>query len=93
MAQILRVGQVPPATSQVEAETTRRPRAGSRKEAVMGVSGKIHTKEQLDDYANQHNPNNDAYQANLDNHSNQLNPNNPEYWNSRGEKIPEISVR
>lgn len=28
-----------------------------------GVSGKTHTKQQLDDYANQHNPNNKAYQA------------------------------
>ena len=32
-----------------------------------GVSGYTHTQAQLDDYANQHNPNNDAYQANLDN--------------------------
>ena len=29
-----------------------------------GVSGKTHTKQQLDDYANQHNPNNKAYKAN-----------------------------
>ena len=28
-----------------------------------GVSGKTHTKQQLDAYANQHNPNNKAYQA------------------------------
>lgn len=28
------------------------------------VSGKTHTKQQLDDYANQHNPNNKAYKAN-----------------------------
>lgn len=28
------------------------------------VSGKTHTKKQLDDYANQHNPNNKAYKAN-----------------------------
>ena len=28
-----------------------------------GVSGKTHTKQQLDDYANQHNPNNKAYKA------------------------------
>ena len=48
-----------------------------------GVSGYTHTKEQLDDYANQHNPNNSAYQSDWDNHSNQLNPNNEEYWNSR----------
>ena len=37
------------------------------------------TQAQLDDYANQHNPNNDAYQANLDNHADQCNPNNEEY--------------
>ena len=28
-----------------------------------GVSAKTHTQKQLDDYANQHNPNNKAYQA------------------------------
>ena len=28
-----------------------------------GVSSETHTKQQLDDYANQHNPNNKAYQA------------------------------
>ena len=28
-----------------------------------GVSGKTHTQQQLNDYANQHNPNNKAYQA------------------------------
>lgn len=43
------------------------------------VSSNTHGKEQIDHYANQHNPNNDAYQANLDNSSNQLNPNNDEY--------------
>lgn len=37
------------------------------------VSGKTHTKEQLDNWANQHNPNNRAYQANITNHSNQMN--------------------
>ena len=31
------------------------------------VSGKTHTKEQLDDWANQHNPNNKAYKANVSN--------------------------
>ena len=39
------------------------------------VSGKIHTKAQLDNWANQNNPNNPAYRANLDNHANQMNPN------------------
>ena len=29
----------------------------------QGVSGKTHTKQQLDDYANQHNPNNKAYKT------------------------------
>lgn len=36
-----------------------------------GVSSKTHTKAQLDNYANQHNPNNKAYQANLRNQSKQ----------------------
>lgn len=39
------------------------------------VSGKTHTKAQLDNWANQNNPNNKAYKANADNHSNQLNSN------------------
>ncbi len=44
-----------------------------------GVSGYTRSQEQLDNYANQNNPNNDAYQEDLDNHSDQLNPNNEEY--------------
>lgn len=40
------------------------------------VSGNTHTQNQLNNYANQHNPNNPAYRANMNNHSNQLNPNN-----------------
>ena len=32
-----------------------------------GVSSKTHTKQQLDNYANQHNPNNKAYIANKSN--------------------------
>ena len=32
-----------------------------------GVSSKTHTKKQLDDYANQNNPNNKAYQARMAN--------------------------
>ena len=32
-----------------------------------GVSGKTHTKQQLNDYVNQHNPNNKAYKANISN--------------------------
>lgn len=39
------------------------------------ISGKTHTQQQLNDWANQNNPNNKAYRANLNNHSNQLNPN------------------
>ena len=48
------------------------------------MKGSNYTQQQLDDYANQHNPNSEAYQAILDNRSNQLNPNNAEYWHSRG---------
>lgn len=47
------------------------------------VSGHTHTQQQLNDYANQHNPNNQAYWDNLNNHANQCNPNNDEYWHSR----------
>ena len=47
------------------------------------VSGKTHTKQQLDNYANQNNPNNAAYKANRDNHANQCNKNNKSY---KGEK-------
>ena len=43
------------------------------------VSGKTHTKQQLDNYANQNNPNNAAYKANRDNHANQCNKNNKSY--------------
>jgi len=43
-----------------------------------GVSSE-HTQQQRDNYANQNNPNNQAYQENLNNHSDQLNPNNDEY--------------
>ncbi len=44
-----------------------------------GVSGYTHSQQQLDDYANQNNPNNQACQDNLDNHADQMNPNNDEY--------------
>jgi len=37
-----------------------------------GVSGHTHTQEQLDHYANQNNPNNQAHQDNLDNHADQF---------------------
>jgi len=48
-----------------------------------GVSSYTHSQKELDNYANQHNPNNDSYWENNDNHSNQCNPNNDEYWHSR----------
>lgn len=38
-----------------------------------GVSGKTHTQKQLNDYANQHNPNNKAYKANKNNQRAQKN--------------------
>ena len=41
---------------------------------TQGVSSKTHTQKQLDDYANQHNPNNKAYWAN------QQNKNAPADW-------------
>lgn len=44
-----------------------------------GVSSYTHTRQQINNYANQHNPNNSAYRANHNNHSNQLNPNNSNY--------------
>ena len=44
-----------------------------------GVFGKTHTQQQLNSYANQNNPNNNAHRANNNNHANQLNPNNPNY--------------
>ena len=47
------------------------------------VSGQTHTQEQLDHYANQHNPSSKEYQTELDNHSDQLNPNNDKYCDSK----------
>lgn len=44
-----------------------------------GVSCYTHTKQQLNNYANQNNPNNSCYKANANNHSNQKNPNNANY--------------
>lgn len=44
-----------------------------------GVSSNTHTKQQIDHYANQYNPNNGAHQANNNNHANQCNPNNHNY--------------
>ena len=48
-----------------------------------GVSGKTHTQSQLNNYANQNNPNSSAYRANANNRSNQMNPNNAAYSQSR----------
>lgn len=58
-------------------------KGGGTMSKCHGVSGYTHTKQQLDDYANQHNPNNHAYRDNIDNHANQCNPNNYAYWSSR----------
>ena len=49
----------------------------------QGVSSKTHTQNQRDHYANQHNPNNNAYRSNQNNHANQCNPNNREFSQSR----------
>lgn len=45
------------------------------KPSMSKVSGSTHTQNQLNNYANQHNPNNSTYKANNNNHANQLNPN------------------
>lgn len=45
------------------------------KTTMSKVSSNTHTQNQLNNYANQHNPNNPAYKANNNNHANQLNPN------------------
>lgn len=44
-----------------------------------GVSSHTYTQKQINHYANQHNPNNSAHQANNNNHANQCNPNNSNY--------------
>ena len=43
------------------------------------VSGKTHSPNQLNNYANQNNPNSSEFKANSDNHSNQMNLNNSRY--------------
>ena len=48
-----------------------------------GVSGNTHSRSQLNNYANQNNPNNSANRANNNNRSNQMNPNNSAYHQSR----------
>ena len=47
------------------------------------ASGKTRTQEQLDNWANQNNPNNKAYRANVNNRSNQLNPNHKTHQQSQ----------
>ena len=46
------------------------------------------SKQELDNHANQLNPNNPAYWKLIDNRANQLNPNNIRYWLSRGVEPP-----
>jgi len=53
------------------------------------VSGHTHSQEELDHWADLHNPKSDVYQDDLDNHADQLNPNNDEYWHSRGMEKPD----
>lgn len=54
---------------------------------TMGkVSGNTHTSQQVNNYANQNNPNNAAHAANNNNHSNQMNPNHSEYKGSSKRK-------
>ena len=50
------------------------------------VSSNNHTQKQMDNYANQKNPNNSASRAAANNRANQMNPNNPAYQKSRGSK-------
>lgn len=47
------------------------------------VSGNTHTKNQMNAYANQMNPNNSASRSATNNRANQMNPNNAAYWKSR----------
>ena len=54
-------------------------RSDQKEGIMMSPDPDGYTQEQLDDYANQNNPNNDEYQENLDNHADQCNPNNDEY--------------
>ena len=47
---------------------------GKEEKQMSKISGKTHTKEELDRWANLNNPNNKAHQDNADNRSNQMNP-------------------
>ncbi len=46
---------------------------------AKGVSSKSHSQSQINNYANQKNPNSFEFRSNANNHSNQLNPNNNNY--------------
>lgn len=47
------------------------------------VSGKTHSRQQCNHYANQNNPNNAAHHSNSNNHANQCNPNNSNYQGAK----------
>ena len=51
-----------------------------------GVSSKTHTQQQINHYANQHNPNNQSHIASNNNHANQCNPNNSNYKGNNDNK-------
>jgi hypothetical protein len=55
------------------------------------VSGHTHTQTQLNDYANQLNPNSEAYAATVENRANQLNQFHDAYWEARGLEPPDYS--
>ena len=55
------------------------------------VSSHTHTQAQLDDYANAHNPNSEAYAAARENHSNQLNQFHDVFYESCGLPPPDYS--
>lgn len=50
------------------------------------VSGKTHTQEQLNAWANQNNPNNRVYSAKSNNHKNQVNSNRTHQQKHNGER-------
>jgi hypothetical protein len=70
----------PPADKKRVKKTNQPPTIILQKGENMGrMSSYTHSQEELDHYANQNNPNSDAYQHEMDNHADQLNPNNDEY--------------
>lgn len=54
--------------------------------AMSKVSSHTHAQKQLNNYANQRNPNNSAFRASNNNHANQLNPNNQASKNGKSSK-------